>query len=437
LLVTGVLGAVSQYCAGFEDSKKPRHLTVNVGSDTSVLLYHIADVTSSNIPMVIDDQVLQLEPNGFGICTETKASQGRCDAVGTFTVKFDDTHHHLINKFAHAGEKVNLTISKEGLYCVVAYQEGTELSHIKVLEKHSYGYLPLPLYEKMNVFYSLGALLIITLCALKYSFKCERRALIGTIYQDISVLLGAKLAQILWKTLVLSIQNFFGTKYVDLEAMVDTIYMEVTFIIFYKLSAGIFGLKEEEKAKIQFEPFFGRWLFFMLSFVALLHSQPLPQGLIPFELYVAAFLTGIARFIIWIYLVYIMWKNSKITRRKIVDPIFAKKYQRSRLCLISIPVAVYLVSFGGKLIVMSAISNGCYSGLGDFGKDMKGNFTFVLESSLSQNYFFVLLRHLYEFSMVFVQWAFLIIWNFHLIDRTDFKDFNSSELAEGSGDIKI
>jgi hypothetical protein len=438
LLITGVLGAVSQYCAGFEDSKKPRQLTVRVGSDTSVLMYHIADISSSNIPMIIDDQVLRLEPNGFSICTESKASQGHCDAVGTFMVKFDDTRHHLIiNKFAYAGEKVNLTISKEGLYCVVTYQQRTKLSHIKVVEKHSYGYLPLPLYEKMKVFYLLGALLIITLCALKFSFKCERRALIGTISQDISILLSAKTAQILSKILVLSVQNLSGTKDVDLKAMADAIYTEITFIIYYKLSSGIFGIKEEEMAKIQFEPFFRIWMFFMLLGVTLLYPKPLPQGLISLELYAAGFLSGIARFIIWIYVVNIMWKNSKITLRKIVDPVFAKKYQRSRLCLISIPVAVCLVSFGGVVIVMSAISNGYYSRLGDFGKDMKGNFIFVLESSLSQNYFFVLLRHLYEFSILFVQWAFLFIWNFHLIDRTGFKDFHNSELADGSGDIRI
>jgi hypothetical protein len=60
-------------------------------------------------------------------------------------------------------------------------------------------------------------------------------------------------------------------------------------------------------------------------------------------------------------MVYIMWKNSKLTHREIVDPIFAKKYQHSRLFLISIPIAVSFVSFGGVMVTVSAISNGSYS----------------------------------------------------------------------------
>jgi hypothetical protein len=238
-VVTGVFGAVSQYCAGFEDSKKPRHLTVNVGSDTSVLLYHVPDVSSSNIPMVIDDQVLQLEPKGFGICTERKASQGHCDAVGTFTVKFDDTHYGLINKFAHSGEKVNLTIAKEGLYCVVTYQEGTELSHIKVLEKHSYGYLPLPLYETIKVFFLLSALLIITFASFLLKFIDERTGRVGSIHSQNFILLLNKSIQVQSRLLILSWKPTL-LKFVNASTGIDVADMIGTCMICYEFIAGNF-----------------------------------------------------------------------------------------------------------------------------------------------------------------------------------------------------
>jgi hypothetical protein len=442
LLVTGVLGAVSQYCAGFEDSKKPRHLTVKVGSDTSVLLYHIADVTSSNIPMIIDDQVLRLEPNGFGICTESKASQGRCDAVGTFMVKFDDTHHHLINKFAHAGEKVELTISREGLYCVVTYQQRAKLSHIKVVEKHSYGYLPLPLYETMKVFYLLGALMILTVCALKYRYKGQRSSCVNCINGFSSVLFLAKGTQVELKLLALMLQNRLETdtllNFLDISSGIDVFYIVGTLAMYYELSAGFFCLNKGDREKMAFQPFVRRWLLFMGCSVLLVLFQPLLKRLLPLQLFVSVrLLYQIVFSISWISMVYIMWKNSKITHREMLDPVFAKKYQRSRLCLIFIPIAIHLVSFGSAMVLMSAISNESHSRLDDFGKDMERRVTSVLESSLNQNYLFVLFKHLPEFSMLLVLWAFMYIWRPSLLHKTESENIHDHKLADGMDEIKL
>jgi hypothetical protein len=425
--VTGVLGAVSQYCAGFEDSKKPRHLTVNVGSDTSVLLYHVPDVSSSNIPMVIDDQVLQLEPKGFGICTETKASQGHCDAVGTFTVKFDDTHYGLINKFAHAGEKVELTISREGLYCVVTYQQRAKLSHIKVVEKHSYGYLPLPLYETMKVFLVRVALLVMTLWALMYTFKGERRANMGIIYEDIAALIVTRWNQVGWKILALKIQNLLGTdqpKFVSLKGEIDISYMVLTFMIYDNLSAHIFDFKKEEMEKMTSQAMLRKCILGG----TLVSVAQLPQRLFPSQLSVFIdFLSEAIISIVWMHIFTL--KNIKITQRKMVDPVFAENYQRSKLCLLSIPIAVSLVSFGCVMIVLSVISNESLSRLGGFGNDMKGSFTSVLEPSLNQNFLFVLLRRS-EYSMLFLQYAFLFIWRPHLRNRVEFEDIHGCKLPE-------
>jgi hypothetical protein len=442
LLATGVFGAVSQYCTGFEDSKKPRQLTVEVGSDTSVLLYHITDVGSSNIPLVVNDEVLQLEPNGFGICTQKKASQGHCDAVGTFTVQLDNAQYDTINRVALAGEKVDYAVSKEGVYCAVMYQEGPELSHLKVVEKHSYGYLPLSLYEAMNVFHLLFALLIPTILALVYTFKGKKRACIGTIYQDIGLLLVAKFNQVAWKSLFLSIQNLFETnwmmKFVDVTTAIDMGYKVFTFVIFYKLSAGIFGFSKEDREKMTFQPPFRRCLLVMGLGGILASLQPLLRRLLPLQLFVfVGIISEIILSIVWIPMVYIMWKNSKVTHREIVDPVFAKKYHRSKICLICIPVAVSVISIASVLVIMNAISSGSYSRSGDFGSDMQGNFTSLLESSLNQHFLFVLLKHLSEFSMLFVQWAFLLIWKPHLLDRTEFENIHGDELAEGSGEVKL
>jgi hypothetical protein len=443
LLVTGVLGAVSQYCAGFEDSKKPRQLTVKVGSDSSILMYHIADISSSNIPMIIDDQVLRLEPNGFGICTESKASLGRCDAVGTFMVKFDDLHHHLVNKFAYAGEKVNLTISKEGLYCVVTYQEGAELSNVKVVEKHSYGYLPLPRYEKMKVSYLLGALLILTLCAMKYILKDKRPECISSINGYIVVLLLVEMAQVEWKVLTLMRQNRSETdavlNFVDISSGVDVFYIAGTLGMYYELSVGSSFFKKQNCEKMTLPPLLKRWLLFMGCVGLLAVFQPILKRLFPLQLFVSIrLLYQICFSIAWISTVCILWRNSKITHRKTLDPVFAKKYQRSRLCLIFIPIAIHLVSFENVMVVMNAISNEYYYyHLGDFGKNMKGNFTFVLEFSLNQNYLFVLLKHLPEFSMLLVHWSFLYIWRPSLLDKTEFENNDDRRLADGIDEIKL
>jgi hypothetical protein len=75
--------------------------------------------------------------------------------------------------------------------------------------------------------------------------------------------------------------------------------------------------------------------------------------------------------------------------------------------------------------------------LGDFGKDMEGKFTSVLESSLNQNFLFVLLKHLPEIPMLLVLWAFIYIWRPSLLDQTECENIHGHKLADGMDEIKL
>jgi hypothetical protein len=440
LLVTGVLSAVSQHCVGFEDSEKPRELIVEVGSDTSVLLYHLIDVASSNIPFDINDEILQLEPNGFGICTQEKSSKGLCDTVGTFCLKFDATHHDLINKLAHAGEKVSLTISEEGLYCAVIYQEGAALSHVKVVEKHSYGYLPLPLYATKGVLYLLNSLLLTTYSVLEYAFKDKIKAYNGAISPDISRLILAKKFQLTLKSLSLSIQNSLEThgaqQYVNISTAIDTIYMAITFVLYYKSSAGIFGFHKNNTDVMNVQSFSKSCLLLMIFSGILVSFQPILHKIFPQQLLmITRFFSQIVLSTVWIPMVYILWKNSSATQKDTEDPIFAKKYYRSKLCLFWIPITTSIISLAGVMVVMSTTSKDAHSV--NFSNCMQKISFLSMESSLNQNNLFVLLKYLPEFSMLFVFWAMLLIWRPSMIKKTDLESTHNNEIVEEIKEEKL
>jgi hypothetical protein len=429
LLATGAFGAVSQHCVGFEDSKKPRELIVKVGSDTSVLLYHITDVASSNIPFDINDEVLLLEPNGFGICTEERASMGFCDAVGTFSLKFDDTHHDLINKFVHAGEKVNLTISEEGLYCAVMYQEGAELSHTELIEKHSYGYLPLPLYWTRSALDLLNRLLMITYVAMEYIFKDENEAYNGSISKDISNLILAKKYQLLLNDVFLSIQNSLEAqgvlRLVNFSTAIDTIYLLITFLLYYKSSDGIFGFDKKNTEKMA-QLFSKTSLFGMICSGIAIYFHPARQLLV-----IARFYFQIVLSTVWIPMVYAMWNNSNIPKGEIENPVLAKKHYLSKLCLFWTPLTTSIISFTGVIVIMIASSNDSYSHSGNSSNYMQTISFHSMEFSLNQNYLFVLLKQLPEFSILFVEWALLLIWRPSRVRKTDLESILDHEIVEG------
>jgi hypothetical protein len=455
-MATVSYGAVTQHCVGFEDSKKARELIVKANSDSSVLLYHITDVASSNIPFDINDEVLRLEPNGFGICTREKVSRGNCDTVGTFSLKFDDAHQDLVNKFVHAGEKVNLTISEEGLYCAVIYQEGSELSYIELIEKHSYGYLPLPLYGRMNALLHLSRLLVMTCVVLGVMFLIERRAYMKAIYQDISFLLMFKLIFCTHKYLIVRENNFGGSygyvrsladfpsfydaliSLADFPSLYDTLWRLQLFSYCYKLSAGVFGFQKKKTSKTTMEPLFKTcWL--LMTFSGILVSFELVlELLLSLELFqFTCIFSQVILCTVRISMVYILWKKSKITEIEIADPVFAKKYYLSKLCLLWIPIVISVVSFAGVRIFMSSISKVSHSRSTDFGNDMEKISLLSMESSVNYNYTFVGLKNLPEFSMIFVLWALLLIWRPSLIQKTDLESIHSNEIVEENEDEKL
>jgi hypothetical protein len=456
LMAAGAYGAVTQLCAGFEDSKKPRELIVKARSDSSVLLYQITDVGSSNIPCDINDEILQLEPNGFGICTQEKSSKGLCDTVGTFSLKFDGAHQDLVNKFVQAGEKVNLTISEEGLYCALMYQEGAELSYIELIEKHSYGRLPLPQYGTMNVLFHLSRLLVMTCVVLGVMFLIERRAYMRAIYQDISFLLMFKLIFCTNKYVVFRENNFGGSHgYVgsyedfpslydalmsltDFSSLFDALFCVQLFTSCYKLSVGVFGFQKKKTDKTTMQPFFKTcFLLMVFSDILVSFQQPLDL-LIPLQLFrFICIFSQIILSTVRISMVYILWKKSKITQIEIADPVFAKKYYLSKVCLLWVPIVISLVSFAGVRVFMSAISMDAYSHSGDFGNDMQKISFLSMKSSINQNYLFVLLKNLPEFSMLFVFWALLLIWRPSLTQKTDLESIHSNEIVEEIEDEKL
>ncbi|ODV72384.1 uncharacterized protein CYBJADRAFT_168690 [Cyberlindnera jadinii NRRL Y-1542] len=445
-LALGALGAVIQNCVGYEPSDGPRGLYIESNEeDTSLLVYHIRDSARTNIPMVVDDDILLMEVDGFGICSQKKLSQGLCDGpVGTFTVKVMDgekPQSAILNQRLMKGENVTYQIHEQGIFCGILYQEAESVKGLYVQEIHSYGYLSLAGHAEAKVFQLLIALLFITQLVLIWTFRGDKKKYIGTIFQDICVLLSLKVLEITWNNLILSLWNFYPRlslfKVFDFYIAVQFLFTIGSYIVYYKLSSGVYGYGKPDRERLSIQPAFKKCLVAQGVSYIILSFHPLLEKLAHF--YVVQAIQIIASLVsafIWIPMFYIMYKNSKMTYNEIVDPIFARKYLLSRRALIFIPISLGLISTVGTMVVMAAATNSSQK-TGDIGKDFKENFTTMLEVSTKQNMWYVLLSHLNDFSMLVVQWVLLLIWNPKTIDPSEFEDVHANQLNEGNGKLQL
>lgn len=433
-LVSVAAGAVHQRCVGFEEPVPGYNTFLAVlnkgGLDSSVLIYHIEDIDHTNIPLFVDESVIEQEPNGFAVCTQKRSSMGLCNGkdVGQFIYTEDtDLSDHIVNTLVSPGQGEKYEVKHSGIYCAVVYQEGTpKVDRVEFVENHWYGNISLAQWESLKVMFSISILIFVSVMALNFMFRGAAKAYIGTLLDDIRVMFSLKSVVILWKSII---YTFFMTgpdhqfAFIDPLMFADQMYSAICLLLLYKLSIGVFGITKEKLRDMTIDKKFK--IFAMASLIQPFYPIINSHLVILSPVFIAVILIT---FVMWIPLIYILWKNAKATEREMMDPVFARNYSLSRKVALGIPVTCNVVSFFG----MAAIQASSNAQLIDMPTHVSpdSSFAHAMEASISQNFWFVTLKHLPDFSMLFLLWALIIIWKPVMLERTE--DIHSNQLSDGS-----
>ncbi|CDR47492.1 CYFA0S32e00936g1_1 [Cyberlindnera fabianii] len=437
-LISVAAAAVHQRCVGFEEPVPGYNTFLAVlnkgGLDSSVLIYHIEDIDHTNIPLFVDETVIEQEPNGFAVCTQKRSSMELCNGkdVGQFIYTEDtDLSDHIVNTLVSPGQGEKYEVKQSGIYCAVVYQEGTpEVEKVEFVENHWYGNISLAQWESLKVMLLISLLIFISVMAINFMFRGAAKAYIGTLLDDIRVMFSLKSFVILWKSMIYTFvmtgpDHQFAL--IDPLVFADQMYSVLCFLLLYKLSIGVFGITKEKFTEMTIDKKF-KIMIRLFAFASLIQSfyPIINTHLIIF----APILIAVALIIlfIWIPMVYILWKNAKATEREMMDPVFARNYSLSRKVALWIPVTCGVISFFGMVTIQASSS----ANLIDTPTHASpySSFAHALEASISQNFWFVTLKHLPDFSMLFLLWALIIIWKPVMLERTE--DIHSNQLSDGS-----
>lgn len=335
----------------------------------SVLMFHLTDITNTNINVFDLESLVDEENKRSFICTEHRTTIGDCsiDKLGKFVFETEGKlNDEIVNLELKPNQYLSYNVTETGSYCAIVYSPSDSKDY-SITSMQSYGHLRLDEHEHMKFLakFVLPFSFVVLLVSIfhyfkKFQDKRQHQQLDLTLMVFALVVFLFKSTEFICLHLMNHHDNFSsdGTSKLVISSVVTSImitlhgmFLVQLLVIFYGLSVGYFGIlttKRLRKPSLKFR--IGLSIYLFVNIYGLLNELAGLPGL--------SGVLKLSGFVSLMFLIYWIKIQSLETLNKFENISDKRNYKVTRMITLLLPIFLFIISFGltGYLSLKYAMS---------------------------------------------------------------------------------